>query len=114
MRKKYLITGGAGFIGCNLAHYHLEQGDEVVVHEDEEGIGNLRDFVGDVFVLYGDTPLLRGRTLEQLAAHKTTTGAELVILTGSWPLPGRSSGSAGWSMIRIRCSASSTANGTRS
>jgi bifunctional UDP-N-acetylglucosamine pyrophosphorylase/glucosamine-1-phosphate N-acetyltransferase len=49
----------------------------------------LADFRGDVLVLYGDTPLLRGETLERLAAHKTTTGAELVILTGNWPLPGR-------------------------
>jgi len=49
----------------------------------------LADFRGDVLVLYGDTPLLRGETLEQLAAHKTATGADLVILTASWPLPGR-------------------------
>jgi CDP-paratose 2-epimerase len=31
---KVLITGGAGFIGCNLANYHLDQGDEVVVFDD--------------------------------------------------------------------------------
>jgi len=28
---KYLVTGGAGFIGCNLARYILEKGHEVVV-----------------------------------------------------------------------------------
>src|SRR5690554_2257970 len=28
---KYLVTGGAGFIGCNLTRYILEKGHEVVV-----------------------------------------------------------------------------------
>ena len=27
---KYLVTGGAGFIGCNLARYILDKGHEVV------------------------------------------------------------------------------------
>ena len=28
---KYLVTGGAGFIGCNLARHILNQGHDVVV-----------------------------------------------------------------------------------
>ncbi|MFH1877598.1 MAG: SDR family NAD(P)-dependent oxidoreductase [Candidatus Omnitrophota bacterium] len=31
---KVLITGGAGFIGCNIAEYYLNRGDEVIVLDD--------------------------------------------------------------------------------
>jgi len=31
---KYLITGGAGFIGCNLARFILDRGHDVVVLDD--------------------------------------------------------------------------------
>jgi CDP-paratose 2-epimerase len=31
---KVFITGGAGFIGCNVASHHLRQGDAVVVFDD--------------------------------------------------------------------------------
>ena len=31
---KVFITGGAGFIGCNVADHHLEQGDNVVVFDN--------------------------------------------------------------------------------
>jgi nucleoside-diphosphate-sugar epimerase len=33
---KYLVTGGAGFIGCNLARYILDKGHDVVVLDNFE------------------------------------------------------------------------------
>jgi UDP-glucose 4-epimerase len=34
MKKRFVITGGAGFIGTNLAHYLVGQGHETVVIDD--------------------------------------------------------------------------------
>lgn len=53
-RKKYLVTGGAGFIGSNLAKTLQEQGHEVTVVDDFVHHGhfkNLTGFKGDVFAL---------------------------------------------------------------
>ena len=53
---KYLITGGAGFIGCNLARYILEKGDEVVVL-DNFSTGkreNLSEILDKITLLEGD------------------------------------------------------------
>ncbi len=43
-----LITGGAGFIGANLAEYHLKRGDNVVVVDDLSAgrFENVKDLVG--------------------------------------------------------------------
>jgi CDP-paratose 2-epimerase len=32
--SKYLVTGGAGFIGCNYVHRLLDRGDEVVIFDN--------------------------------------------------------------------------------
>ncbi len=46
---RYLITGGAGFVGSHLAEYHLSQGDEVVVLDDLStgAIANLAQLKGN-------------------------------------------------------------------
>jgi bifunctional UDP-N-acetylglucosamine pyrophosphorylase/glucosamine-1-phosphate N-acetyltransferase len=67
-----------------------------VVQPEPRGTGHavlqarpaLEGFRGDVLILYGDTPLLRRSTLEDMRRHKAQTGADLVLLSARMPLPG--------------------------
>ncbi len=70
---------------------------EFVMQAEQRGTGHavlqaqpkLEDFVGDVLILYGDTPLLRRETLERMIERKRESGADLVLLSALLPLPGR-------------------------
>lgn len=70
---------------------------EFVLQAEQRGTGHavmqaqpeLEGFDGDVLILYGDTPLLRSETFERMARLKRDTGADLVMLTASGPIPGR-------------------------
>lgn len=60
-RKKYLVTGGAGFIGSNIAKTLEAQGHEVTVLDDFAKNGNFKNligFKGDVITadLYDQVP----------------------------------------------------------
>ncbi|MCK4603024.1 MAG: SDR family NAD(P)-dependent oxidoreductase, partial [Phycisphaerae bacterium] len=58
---KYLVTGGAGFIGCNLVRYILAKGHEVVVL-DNFATGkreNLTEVSGQIKLIEAD---IRDRT----------------------------------------------------
>jgi bifunctional UDP-N-acetylglucosamine pyrophosphorylase/glucosamine-1-phosphate N-acetyltransferase len=57
-------------------------------HAVQQAEPELRDFRGDVLVLYGDVPLLREETLRALVRHKAETRADLAMLTSPAPLPG--------------------------
>jgi bifunctional UDP-N-acetylglucosamine pyrophosphorylase / glucosamine-1-phosphate N-acetyltransferase len=69
---------------------------EFVLQPEQRGTGHavqlcreaLADFEGDVLILYGDTPLLRGDTLRRMALHKAETGADLVLLSAHVEVPG--------------------------
>ena len=53
---KYLVTGGAGFIGCNLVRYILDKGHEVVV-VDNYATGkkeNVADILDRITMIEGD------------------------------------------------------------
>lgn len=45
-RKKYLVTGGAGFIGSNIAKTLEAQGHEVAVLDDFSKNGNFKNLIG--------------------------------------------------------------------
>jgi bifunctional UDP-N-acetylglucosamine pyrophosphorylase/glucosamine-1-phosphate N-acetyltransferase len=70
---------------------------EFVLQAEQKGTGHavmmtedaLRDFSGDVFILYGDTPLLRPETLERMRHMKASCHADLVMLTAAGDIPGR-------------------------
>jgi len=53
---KFLITGGAGFIGCNLARFFLAKGHEVVVLDDlaTGKLANIADIRKDITFFQGD------------------------------------------------------------
>jgi bifunctional UDP-N-acetylglucosamine pyrophosphorylase/glucosamine-1-phosphate N-acetyltransferase len=69
---------------------------EFVHQAEQRGTGHatslcrepLGSFDGDVLILYGDTPLLRGETLRRMAEHKAETGADLVLLSAAVDVPG--------------------------
>lgn len=56
---KYLITGGGGFLGSNLAHEILTKGDELVVFDNISRVGTQRNLdwlreTGSFTFVYGD------------------------------------------------------------
>ena len=69
---------------------------EFVIQAEQRGTGHavslcrepLGAFEGDVVVLYGDTPLLRGETIARMAEHRRRSGADLVLLSAEVDVPG--------------------------
>ena len=58
-------------------------------HAVKQALPNLEGFSGDVLILYGDTPLLTADTFRQMRDMKRETGADLLMLTATGPIPGR-------------------------
>lgn len=76
MRKKYFITGGAGFIGSHIVDYLIGRGDEVVVY-DNFCTGQ------EVFIKhhFGNPQftLIKGDVLNFAALKKAMGGSEFVF-----------------------------------
>jgi len=58
-------------------------------HAVAQALPQLDGFDGDVLILYGDTPLLTSETFRRMAALKSETGADLLMLSALGPIPGR-------------------------
>jgi UDP-glucose 4-epimerase len=82
---KVLVTGGAGFIGSNLARGLLERGDDVRVLDNfSTGLReNLEGLVDELEIVEGEL-----RSYERV--HNATRGAELVFHLGALPSVPRS------------------------
>ena len=80
-----LVTGGAGFIGSNLAHTLLERGDRVRVLDDlSTGRSvNLADIAADIELVDGDV-----RDLDQVM--RAVDGAAVVFHQAAIPSVARS------------------------
>lgn len=69
---------------------------DFVTQAEQRGTGHavltcresLAGFHGDVLILYGDTPLLRGETIVRMRRHQAETGADLVLLSALVDVPG--------------------------
>ncbi len=82
---KILITGGAGFIGSNLAHALLQRGDEVVILDDLSSGReiNLRGIERDV-------RFVRGDIRDTAAVLDAMAGCEAVLHQAALPSVSRS------------------------
>lgn len=73
MKKKYVVTGGAGFIGSNLVDELIFKGNEVVVLDNlstglEENINSCADLCHvDVSSCGDDFPLVRRRVMDAVS-----------------------------------------------
>ena len=81
----YLITGGAGFIGSNLAEKLLNLGEEVRILDDfstgrEENLADIKD----------DVELIRGDLRDYETVRKSVTGIDYVLHQGALPSVPRS------------------------
>lgn len=71
--KTYMITGGAGFLGINLARYLLDRGNKVVILDIADFDYPERDRV----------TVVRGDIRDRAAVDKATQGVHIVIHTAA-------------------------------
>jgi UDP-glucose 4-epimerase len=74
--RRALVTGGAGFIGSNLADRLARDGAEVVVYDDVST--GRREFVKDLLARSG-TSLVEGDVLDLARLTKAMRGCDVVF-----------------------------------
>jgi bifunctional UDP-N-acetylglucosamine pyrophosphorylase / glucosamine-1-phosphate N-acetyltransferase len=91
--ERTVIVAGHGADAVTAAARDYDPDAQVVIQAEQLGTGHavaqampmLSGFAGKVIVLYGDTPFIRGETLEAMAGHK----ADVVVLGFDAAEPGR-------------------------
>ena len=85
MKPEFLVTGGAGFIGCNLVRRLLADGRSVRVLDNfaTGRRGNLREVAADVELIEGDL-----RSADDLA--RAVAGVRYILHLGALPSVARS------------------------
>lgn len=79
-----LITGGAGFIGANLARYMLDQGDATVRILDDLSTGSLKNIEGP------DVDFVKGTILDYETVRSAAEGMDSIVHLGAIPSVPRS------------------------
>src|SRR3954463_5925595 len=74
MPDSYLITGGAGFIGSNLAHALVNRGDQVRILDNFE-TGSRHNLAG----IERDVELIEGDVRSAEACERAVRGMEFVL-----------------------------------
>jgi len=82
---KYLITGGAGFIGSNIAHKLIEQGHEVRILDNFSSgfASNLSDIINEIELINGDIR-------DYWTVEKAVKGIDYVLNQAALPSVSRS------------------------
>ena len=70
------------------ARFALQREQKGTGHAVLQAEAELEGFGGDVVVLYGDTPVLQGASLQRMAELKAESGADLVLLSAACDVPG--------------------------
>ena len=76
MRRSYLVTGGAGFIGSHLVEALLDRGDLVVVL-DNLSTGRLRNL--ERVEKHGNLRIVHGSVLDELMVDELVHTADVVV-----------------------------------
>lgn len=80
MSKKYLITGGAGFIGSNYVHRLLSRGEEVTIYDNlsrpgaEKNLAWLEETFGK-----GSFRLVVGDVVDAVRLTEAAKGADVIV-----------------------------------
>lgn len=81
---RVLVTGGAGFIGANLARYLLDQGDATVRILDDLSTGSLKNIEGL------DVDFVKGILLDYDTVRSAAEGMDSIVHLGAIPSVPRS------------------------